>query len=352
MFKSNLLNVEYIADFLSSDHADDLMMQLSRLNYDKLQFHFNGKAFSPKRGVYKIGLKCDFGGNSPPIHPWTPFVDELREKVEQHTGHQYNEAVINLYEDGSSGIATHRDTETSLCQETGIACVSFGATRKIVFRRDGYEPRNLEPTHGSLYVMLPPTNQFWSHESPKDLNVKTPRISVTFRKHVETSSDLQKIIRRDDISSPSKLYTMSDGDWLEKCDRQEQSSQNFSKVGTVWKLNGDIVIFIQAKGTKQYIVIKNTRDNSQVLMIPKTWIEFSTTISNFNTQQQSVGFQVNNQLMCFGFNGYLKLQQCFYKSSQKNFVFSNNFVDLPYESIDYLKTIIAEINVNISELVV
>lgn len=202
--------------------------------------------------------------------------------------------------------------------------------------------------------MLPPTNQFWSHESPKDLSVKIPRISVTFRKLVETTSVQQKIINRDDTSSPqqkSKFDELSDGDWLEKYYQQGQSSQNVFKVGNVWKLNDELVIFIQTKGIMQYIVIKNIKNNTPVLMIPNTWREFSSKISKFNNQQINNGFQVNNQLICFDFNNYLKLQQCFYKSSEKNFVFSKYNVDLPYETIDYLKTIIAEINAEISNIV-
>lgn len=38
-----------------------------------------------------------------------------------------------------------------------------------------------ELAHGSLCVMQNTTNKYWTHQIPKQLKVKNPRISLTFR---------------------------------------------------------------------------------------------------------------------------------------------------------------------------
>ncbi|KAG8180610.1 hypothetical protein JTE90_018228 [Oedothorax gibbosus] len=50
------------------------------------------------------------------------------------------------------------------------------------FTRKGFPPHQTPLKNGSLLLMRPPTNHFFSHEIIADPSVQLPRISLTFRK--------------------------------------------------------------------------------------------------------------------------------------------------------------------------
>ncbi|KAK3539138.1 hypothetical protein QTP86_026965, partial [Hemibagrus guttatus] len=98
------------------------------------------------------------------------------------------------YKDGQDHIGEHRDDEHELDPSCPIAAVSLGAVRDLVFRhRDArkepkkhpIEPVKLELAHGSLLLMNSPTNTYWYHSLPVRKRVKTPRISLTFRRIIK-----------------------------------------------------------------------------------------------------------------------------------------------------------------------
>lgn len=101
---------------------------------------------------------------------------------------------LHRYKDGLDHIGEHRDDEGELDPSCPIASVSFGAARDFVFRHKDArrEPKKcpieavkLELAHGSLLLMNPPTNTYWYHSLPVRKKVKTPRISLTFRRIIK-----------------------------------------------------------------------------------------------------------------------------------------------------------------------
>ena len=115
-------------------------------------------------------------------------IKEIRDKISAKTGVFYNYVLINRYKDGTQSIGAHRDKEDCIRQEYGIAGVSLGAWREMIFKPDDFSPKGpyktLELTleNGSLIDIKFPTNLYWKHAIPKRLKVKRPRISLTFRK--------------------------------------------------------------------------------------------------------------------------------------------------------------------------
>ena len=101
-----------------------------------------------------------------------------------------NSCLINKYTNGDDFIAPHRDTPASFGDAPTIVNVSFGATRKIVFKRihQDLKPdkhnadKNFEITlkSGSIMIMGGETQKYFSHEIPKDDTTQC-RISCTFR---------------------------------------------------------------------------------------------------------------------------------------------------------------------------
>ena len=113
------------------------------------------------------------------------FTDELLEikkKVEEVTNETYNSCLLNLYHDGSEGMAWHADGEKDLKKQGAIASVSFGAERKFGFKhKETKETIWKYLPHGSLLVMKGETQEKWLHRLPPTKKVHRPRINLTFR---------------------------------------------------------------------------------------------------------------------------------------------------------------------------
>jgi len=118
--------------------------------------------------------------------PWTPMLIDIKSIAEEKTGHTYNSCLLNLYHDGSEGMAWHSDGEKMLKKDGAIASLSFGAERKFAFKhKETKETVSLNLEHGSLLVMKDEIQDYWLHRLPPTKKVSSPRINLTFRTIVE-----------------------------------------------------------------------------------------------------------------------------------------------------------------------
>lgn len=114
--------------------------------------------------------------------PWTQSLEVLKAIVEQKTGETYNSCLLNLYHNGSEGMAWHSDGEKDLKKNGAIASLSFGALRKFSFKhKSTKEVVSLNLKAGSLLVMKGETQQHWLHRLPPTKKVHDARINLTFR---------------------------------------------------------------------------------------------------------------------------------------------------------------------------
>ena len=114
--------------------------------------------------------------------PWVPVLLRLKDLAQFCSGETYNSCLLNLYHDGSEGMAWHSDAEKDLKRNGAIASLSFGARRKFAFKHKGTKQtvsKVLE--HGSLLVMKGETQSHWLHRLPPTKSVSSPRINLTFR---------------------------------------------------------------------------------------------------------------------------------------------------------------------------
>ncbi|MCW8832063.1 MAG: alpha-ketoglutarate-dependent dioxygenase AlkB [Colwellia sp.] len=113
---------------------------------------------------------------------WTKNLRALKNAVEQQTGETYNSCLLNLYHNGSEGMAWHSDGEKDLQENGAIASLSFGATRKFAFKhKQSKEVVSLDLKAGSLLVMKGVTQKHWLHRLPPTKKVSEARINLTFR---------------------------------------------------------------------------------------------------------------------------------------------------------------------------
>ncbi|XDD46211.1 alpha-ketoglutarate-dependent dioxygenase AlkB [Leptospira sp. WS39.C2] len=176
----------YIPDFLDS-HTSQRYFEtfLSTITWKQDEAILYGKHITTKRSVAwyaEKGFSYRYSGTTKLALPWTPGLLELKGEVEGYTHENFNSCLLNLYHDGSEGMAWHSDDETSLKQNSTIASVSLGAERIFRFKhkkKDSFVELVLEP--GSLLLMKDEIQIHWLHSLPKALKVKRPRINLTFR---------------------------------------------------------------------------------------------------------------------------------------------------------------------------
>ncbi|MDF3025919.1 MAG: DNA-N1-methyladenine dioxygenase [Fluviicola sp.] len=144
-----------------------------------------GKRIITKRKVAWYGDKAfeyTYSNTTKQALPWTKELLELKRIIETKTGETFNSCLLNLYHDGSEGMAWHSDAEKDLKKNGAIGSVSFGSERKFAFKhkRNG-ETVSLILEHGSLLVMKDETQTNWLHRLPPTRLSKKPRVNLTFR---------------------------------------------------------------------------------------------------------------------------------------------------------------------------
>jgi len=115
--------------------------------------------------------------------PWTAELLELKQMAEKITGIRSNSCLLNLYHNGTEGMAYHSDDEFALGPRPEIASFSFGAERKFLFKhKQNGELVSMVLEHGSLLTMEGETQKYWLHRLPQSKKIIKPRINLTFRK--------------------------------------------------------------------------------------------------------------------------------------------------------------------------
>ncbi|GFE65115.1 DNA methylase [Litoreibacter roseus] len=170
-------------DLATADRYFDLLLQSIDWQNDEAMIF--GKKIVTKRKVAWYADKpfsYTYSKLTKTAHLWTPDLLKLKSLVENHCGERFNSCLLNLYHDGSEGMAWHSDGERDLKRNGAIGSLSLGAARKFAFKhkRTGQTvSRTLE--HGALLVMKDETQSHWLHRLPPTKRVHDARINLTFR---------------------------------------------------------------------------------------------------------------------------------------------------------------------------
>lgn len=117
-------------------------------------------------------------------HPWNESLLIIKNKLKNITKVNFNSVLINLYRDGKDSVAWHSDDEPELGENPVIASVSFGETRRFMFKpkdKNNHGKSELNLSHGSVLLMAGETQKYWLHQIPKTSKQVAPRINLTFR---------------------------------------------------------------------------------------------------------------------------------------------------------------------------
>ena len=170
------------SDEEANGYFDKLMTEIEWKSDEAVIF---GKVIETKRKVAWYGneeFSYTYSGRTKTALPWNKTLLEIKEKIENVSGETFNSCLLNLYHDGSEGMAYHSDGEKDLKDNGAISSVSFGAERKFNFKhKTTKELVSLILENGSLLMMKDVTQKFWLHRLPTTTKIIKPRISLTFR---------------------------------------------------------------------------------------------------------------------------------------------------------------------------
>ena len=170
------------ADFF----LDNLLEHIEWRNDEAIIF---GKRIVTKRKVAWYGdqpFEYTYSNTTKRALPWTEELLKLKTVIEEKTGETFNSCLLNLYHDGSEGMAWHSDAEKDLKKNGAIGSLSFGSERKFAFKhKKSSETISILLEHGSLLVMKGETQTHWLHRLPPTKLSKKPRVNLTFRTIVE-----------------------------------------------------------------------------------------------------------------------------------------------------------------------
>ncbi len=178
--------VRYYGRLLDAPAADRYLDRLLRtIEWKPDEAVLFGKRILTRRKVAWYGEKpfaYTYSNTTKYALPWTEDLLQLKALAEKETGETFNSCLLNLYHDGTEGMAWHSDGEPDLKKDGAIGSMSFGAERKFAFKhkRTG-EKVALVLEHGSLLVMQDATQTHWLHRLPPSRRITTPRVNLTFR---------------------------------------------------------------------------------------------------------------------------------------------------------------------------
>ncbi|MBK8455386.1 MAG: alpha-ketoglutarate-dependent dioxygenase AlkB [Thiofilum sp.] len=135
------------------------------------------------RKTASFGVPYNYSQIDYPIEPMPDYLNLIAQKIESELGFLPNNCLLNYYPDGQSSMGFHSDSSVELELGTGVAILSLGSNRPIVYQYkvDRSIEYIIDLPSGSLLYMSKAIQDDWVHAIPKQGNVGE-RISVTFRK--------------------------------------------------------------------------------------------------------------------------------------------------------------------------
>ena len=186
----NLINKDGIVDYYGSlmtdsqaDNYFDSLLKSIEWKNDRAVIY--GKEIITKRKVAWYGEKpfnYTYSNTTKKALVWTKELLDLKTMAEEKTNNSYNSCLLNLYHNGTEGMAWHSDAEKDLKKNAAICSLSLGAERKFSFKhKHSKEVVSLVLKHGSCLVMKGTTQRNWLHRLPPTSLPTKARINLTFR---------------------------------------------------------------------------------------------------------------------------------------------------------------------------
>ncbi|MCS5566280.1 MAG: alpha-ketoglutarate-dependent dioxygenase AlkB [Methylococcales bacterium] len=173
--------------FLAAPEASALLDRLTQdLAWTEESIRIYGKTVRSPRLVCWYGHQGAIYTYSGIVHhplPWHPLLTDLRIRLEETTGQNFNSVLCNFYRDGNDAMGWHADSEKELGPRPYLASLSIGETR--VFRVHHIKTgtrHSINLENGDLIIMCGEFQRYWRHSVPRSKKTIQPRINLSFRR--------------------------------------------------------------------------------------------------------------------------------------------------------------------------
>jgi len=154
--------------------------------YDHLQASVVWDERMRARKTASFGVAYNYSQMAYPQTAMPGALAKVCDALAARLGFAPNNCLLNFYPDGDSAMGFHSDSAAELAPGTGVAIVSLGGVREIVYRRK--DDKTVEFAYplesGALLFMSNAVQEEWLHAIPKRAGAQA-RISLTFRRIVE-----------------------------------------------------------------------------------------------------------------------------------------------------------------------
>lgn len=187
------IDVIYVEKFLDPVVATTMYEALqTEADWHRPKMQFAGVEHETRRQVAwhaDFGFTYRYSGQEHRWVAWSPAMQQLRAKVQDHMNMEFNGVLLNWYKDGSEYVSAHSDDERDMEPDVPIVALSLGAVRDFVIKHKELASRHTIPlAHGSLLTMQGDTQKVAKHGIPKRPNCTEGRISLTFRRATRKST--------------------------------------------------------------------------------------------------------------------------------------------------------------------
>ena len=182
------MDIKFYPKFLQNETLELFNVLKTKVKWKNNTAHQRRSCVIYGDSKLKYTVNYSYATVDKPVIQWLPELEIIRDRITQLTDQTYTVCAVQWYTSGRVGINPHRDKEMKA--GTMICGVSLGACRTLRFSNSRYKGDKASIVHdikcndGSLYIMHGNTNKRWSHSIVKDLDIKEPRISLTFRHYV------------------------------------------------------------------------------------------------------------------------------------------------------------------------
>ena len=178
--------IEFLPGFYSLQESVEMFEQLEEeLNWKVGHINLFGKTIAePRLSTYYGDKDYVYSRKRNPAQAilLSPALLKIQQDLKERLDHDFNAVLANYYRDGKDSMSWHSDDEAEHQENSMIASLSFGETRRIRFRMKKEKKINthIELNTGSLLLMKGRTQYLSDHCIPKQRN-KQARINLTFR---------------------------------------------------------------------------------------------------------------------------------------------------------------------------
>jgi alkylated DNA repair dioxygenase AlkB len=181
--------VYYLRELALAQSAEPVMKQLiDEIPWRAENIVVRGKTYpQPRLTAWygDSGANYTYSGILLEPLPWTDALIDIKNRVEEIAGTDFNSVLLNYYRNHRDSMGLHSDDEPELGRRPTIASLSLGEERTFILKhktRKALGSVRIKLASGSLLLMKGETQHCWKHGIEKEKRPCGPRVNLTFRR--------------------------------------------------------------------------------------------------------------------------------------------------------------------------